>query len=158
MILEDGGFGDLAPRVRPAAELDLPRIAAWMAPHLATGVLRPRALRAEDFLVSQRGCVALSAWSATDLELGSLVSAQPGHGRALVEAALAKAWEMGAERVLCLTGAPGFFERLGFVRVGSGQPPHRQPNPCGGVAWKAARCALCPDAGHCTQVLMEVRP
>lgn len=144
--------------MRPAQAQDLPRISAWMAPHLDSGVLRPRALRAEEFLLSQHGCVALSAWSTSDLELGSLVSAQPGHGRALVNAALAKAWAQGAQRVLCLTGAPGFFERLGFVRVGSGAPPHRQSNPCGGVAWKAARCVLCPDAAHCTQVLMEVRP
>ena len=127
-----------------------------MSPHLATGVLRPRPLLPEDFLVSQRGCVALSWWAGGAMELGSLVSCQPGHGRALVQAALGRARALGAQRVLCLTGAPGFFSRMGFQAVGDGAPPHQQPRPCAAVAWKAARCRLCPDAAACTQVLMEV--
>ena len=157
MSCEDGFFGlDNAPLVRPATASDLPRIQAWMAPHLTTGVLRARPLVSRDFLVSQQGCVALDWWADGAMELGSLVSAQPGHGRALVAAALARASELGGQRVLCLTGAPGFFERLGFVRVANGRPPHLQVKPCPAVAWQAARCRRCPDAAACTQVLMEV--
>ena len=157
MSCEDGFFGlDNAPLVRPATASDLPRIQAWMAPHLTSGVLRARPLVSRDFLVSQQGCVALDWWADGAMELGSLVSAQPGHGRALVAAALARASELGGQRVLCLTGAPGFFERLGFVRVANGRPPHLQVKPCPAVAWKAERCRRCPDAAACTQVLMEV--
>lgn len=157
MICEDGSFGHYnAPVVRPAAVADLPCIQAWMTPHLATGVLRARPLVPADFLVSQSGCVALSWWAGCAMELGSLVSAQPGHGRALVAAALDRARALGAQRVLCLTGTPGFFERLGFLEVGDGRPPHQQAKSCAAVAWKASRCRRCPDAAACTQVLMEV--
>ena len=158
MICEDGSFGlHSAPLVRSAHPQDLERISAWMSPHLATGVLRARPLVHQDFLVSQRGCVALSWWADQAMELGSLVSCEPGHGRALVQAALVRARALGAQRVLCLTGAPAFFTRMGFVAVGDGSPPHRQTRPCAAVAWKASRCRLCPDAMSCTQVLMEVK-
>jgi N-acetylglutamate synthase-like GNAT family acetyltransferase len=157
VICEEGSFGQYnAPVVRPAQRVDLVRIRSWMAPHLRSGVLRARPLRPGDFLVSQHGCVALSEWAAGGMELGSLVSAQPGHGRALVAAALERARAQGAERVLCLTGAPGFFERMGFVRVADGRPPHQQAKPCAAVAWKAERCRLCPDAAACTHVWREV--
>lgn len=157
MICEDGSFGQhFGPMVRPANPADLPSISAWMAPHLASGVLRARPVVTDDFLVSQSGCVALSWWAGGAIELGSLVSSQAGHGRALVQAALQRARALGAERVVCLTGTPGFFSRLGFEAVGDGAPPHRQARPCAALAWKAARCRLCPDASACTQVLMEV--
>ena len=155
--------------VRLAQDVDLPEIRSLMAPHIDAGLLRPRRLVASEFLVSLDPCgleeegsallgtVGLAPWTPKVLELGSLVSRRRGQGSLLVLAALDRARVLGAARVVCLTGAPGFFSRLGFAPVGTGVPPHKQcAQGDAAVSWKAARCALCPDADSCTQTLMEV--
>ncbi|MED5374242.1 MAG: GNAT family N-acetyltransferase [Myxococcota bacterium] len=147
--------------LRLAEGKDLPAVQTLMHPFVLDGTLRPRDLRVGEVIVAEvggqlLGCVALSSWTSDTWELGSLVSTQRGLGGALVQSALAHAHAQGIRRVVCITGVERFFARQGFSLVGTGVPPHRQPDTgCAAIRWKAARCRLCPDAQNCNQSLME---
>jgi amino-acid N-acetyltransferase len=70
-----------------------------------------------------------------------------GVGRALVEGCLARARELGIAKVYTLTLVPGFFERLGFVRVDK-STLHLK-------VWY--ECYRCPKFANCDEIAM-VRP
>ena len=145
----------------PATEADIPAIQALMAPHIASGAVLPRVVVAADFLVARvqgriEGCVALTPWTDEVIELGSLVSARPGLGRLLVEAACDLAEARGCQQIVALTGVADFFLRCGFepqpaapwavARGMVGGPP--------AVAAKARKCAACPLLAGCAQTLL----
>lgn len=149
------------PEVRAATEADIPAIQALMAPHIASGAVLPRIVVAADFLVARvqgriEGCVALTPWTDEVIELGSLVSARPGLGRLLVEAACDLAEARGCQQIVALTGVADFFLRCGFepqpaapwavARGMVGGPP--------AVAAKARKCAACPLLAGCAQTLL----
>jgi len=158
--------------VREARGADVPQIVAVMAPAVAEGSVLPREVRAEDFLVAEApdgaiiGVVALSAWSAEVVELGSLVSALPGRGVGglLVEAAVQEATRRGFSSIVSLTGIGGFFERSRFVQVydrpwararGCATLPSQDfPELSEAVGNKARRCAVCPRLANCSQSLL----
>ncbi|MEP9370584.1 GNAT family N-acetyltransferase [Mesorhizobium sp. KR1-2] len=55
-----------------------------------------------------------------------------GHGKAVIEAAVAKAWDHGCYKVMLLTGSKnpatlGFYERAGFQRTKTGFEMRRLP-------------------------------
>lgn len=121
----------------------------------------PRALSAiyenlRDFFVLDKdgrvvGCGALHiAWE--DLaEVKSLAIAdeaqQQGLGKALVEACLDEARELGIPTVFALTYIPGFFEKLGFHRVDKGTLPHK--------IW--SECINCPKFPDCAEEAVEIK-
>lgn len=152
--------------IRPATPADLPAIEALMAPHLESGALLPRHLRAEELLVAALpegtlvGCVGLAPWTERVVELGSLVSAQPGLGRRLVAAALGEAAARGHQSVVALSGLPGFFLRCGFQAeaiapwaLARGLHPGRRATA--DLRAKAGRCAACPRLAGCQQTLFR---
>jgi N-acetylglutamate synthase-like GNAT family acetyltransferase len=161
--------------VRDARPEDVRQIEAVMAPEVAAGRVLPRAVRADEFLVAEDpqgrivGVVALAAWSAAVVELGSLVSAAQGRGLGalLVAAAVQEAARRGYTSIVALTSISGFFARNGFLSVAD--RPWARARGCGtlpvadfpelgeAVANKARRCAACPRLAGCGQDLLVRR-
>lgn len=67
-----------------------------------------------------------------------------GIGKALVEASLAHAKNLGLPRVFALTLEPAFFEKLGFEKVERDALPMK--------VW--SDCARCPKQDHCDEVAL----
>ncbi len=130
--------------IRRARPEDVPVIQALMAPEVARGTVLPRAVQPEDFLIGEAACAALTAWSSTVVELGSVVSQRPGMGTLVVEAACAEARARGFKQVVVLTALTPWFLRRGFV-VANGEELQ---------GLKASHCAGCSRAFGCAQVLM----
>lgn len=157
--------------IRPAAPVDVPAISALMAPEIAAGKLLPRVVDPAEFWVAVTragivGAVALSPWSASVVELGSLVSSAPGRGvgSALVRAATEAAFERGFGRVVALTGIPDWFVRAGFSLVSA--TPWARARGCAtlpvpadldeAIGAKARRCGVCPRLADCGQALLAM--
>lgn len=70
-----------------------------------------------------------------------------GVGRALVQACVARARELGIAKVYTLTLVPGFFDRLGFYQVDKGTLHIK--------VWY--ECYRCPKFANCDEIAM-VRP
>jgi N-acetylglutamate synthase-like GNAT family acetyltransferase len=128
--------------IRRARAQDVPVIEALLAPEVKRGTVLPRQVDPEAFLVGRSACAALTAWTSEVVELGSVVSARPGMGTLVVEAACSEAAARGFRRVVVLTGLVEWFQRRGFQKTRSLQ------------AERAAHCAGCPRAARCTQTLM----
>ncbi len=67
-----------------------------------------------------------------------------GIGKALVEASLAHARDLGLPRVFALTLEPAFFEKLGFGKVDRDELPMK--------VW--SDCARCPKQDHCDETAL----
>lgn len=164
--------------IRAAMSRDASTIAALVDAEVRRGTVLPRSVRAEDFLVACEddrvvGAVALSPLTPAAAELGTLVATVRGRGvgRALVEAALDRAERLGFGTVVALTGAPGFFERCGFDRVGDTPwlrarrrgglgdvvPLPAPADVAGASAAKSRACARCPLLASCRQVFLTRR-
>jgi len=65
-----------------------------------------------------------------------------GYGRALAEACLEEARELGVRQVFALTYHPGFFRKLGFRQEDKSALPHK--------IW--ADCIHCPHFPDCNEV------
>jgi amino-acid N-acetyltransferase len=164
---------EVAMHVRDALPEDLGPISDLMSPAIAAGLVLPRNLRPEELQVAVDrtgavvGVVGLAPWSNEVVELGSLVSNRRGAGRLLVAAALEEAARRGFRTVVCLTGIPEFFEKVGFSLV-----PERPwalargcatlrspelPELAPAVAAKSNRCAACPRLAGCSQTLLARR-
>lgn len=126
-------------RAGPADVLDIQRL---MAPEVERGTVLPRAVDPADFLVGEQVCASLTPWSPSVVELGSVVSARPGMGTLVVEAAVAEARARGFTRVVVLTALTGWFERRGFSTANAPWPLKEQ------------HCVGCPRKAGCQQVLM----
>jgi amino-acid N-acetyltransferase len=92
------------------------------------------------------GCCALEIiWS--DLAEIKSLAVGPAHkgkglGRALVEAALERAGQLGVPRVFALTLEPRFFERVGFDVLDKDELPMK--------VW--SDCARCPKQQECDEI------
>ena len=106
-----------------------------------------------DFFVIQDGQHLLGtaalhiAW-ADIAEVKSLAVSQANHqqglGKALVQACIKEAREIGIPRIFCLTYAPVFFRRCGFIEVDKATLPHKIWGEC-------YRCSKYPD---CDEIAM----
>jgi amino-acid N-acetyltransferase len=98
------------------------------------------------------GCVALHITWEGLVEVRSLaVQAQAqgrGIGRALVEACLEEARQMGVRKVFVLTYVPEFFRKLGFADESKEALPHK--------IW--ADCLNCPRFPECDEVALTIEP
>ncbi len=94
------------------------------------------------------GCCALHIiWS--DLAEIKSLAVEPsktgtGIGKALVEASLSHAKDLGLPRVFALTLEPAFFEKLGFEKVERDALPMK--------VW--SDCARCPKQDQCDEVAL----
>ncbi len=95
--------------------------------------------RIRDFFVARSdgvvaGIVSLHIWDAGLAEVRSLAVAEPyrraGVGRALVEAALGEARDLGIKRVFALTYAVDFFLKMGFREVDKTTLPQKIWGDC----------------------------
>ncbi|MGM0577413.1 MAG: GNAT family N-acetyltransferase [Myxococcota bacterium] len=164
--------------IRAAVHADVPAVEALVAPEVRAGRVRPRAVRAEDFLVAADrgrvvGAVALTPLTPDAVELGTLVAAERGRGlgRLLVEAAVARAGALGFGTVVALTGTPAFFGRCGFEATGDtpwlrarrdadlgAVLPMPAPAPVAAASEaRSATCAGCALLAGCRQVLLSRR-
>ena len=94
------------------------------------------------------GCCALHIIWQDLAEIKSL-AVEPsmtgiGIGKALVEASLAHAKDLGLPRVFALTLEPAFFEKLGFERVERDALPMK--------VW--SDCARCPKQDNCDETAL----
>ncbi|MCY2924628.1 MAG: N-acetyltransferase [Planctomycetota bacterium] len=97
------------------------------------------------------GCVAVDLFWSDLAEVKSL-AVSPEHrgggiGRALVEAAIADARELGAARLFALTYEEEFFRRLGFSRIDRETLPEK--------VWR--ECIVCPKADACDEIAVMRR-
>jgi amino-acid N-acetyltransferase len=105
-----------------------------------------------DFIVAEDGeflgCCALALLTPDLAEIRSLAvrpeASGRGVGRALVDACVAQARELGIRRVFALTLVPDFFERCGFALTSLGRLPEKS----------AAECPVCPKRFACDEHAM----
>lgn len=94
------------------------------------------------------GCCALHIIWKDLAEIKSLAVEKSkkgtGTGKALVEASLRQAKELGLPRVFALTLEPAFFEKLGFEKVDRDSLPMK--------VW--SDCARCPKQDHCDETAL----
>ena len=72
-----------------------------------------------------------------------------GIGKALVEASMREAYDIGLAQVFALTYVPKFFKRLGFKNIDRKKLPHKIWSDC-------INCAEFPDCAE-VAVIMKVR-
>ncbi len=146
--------------LRKARIADVPAIQALINEFAARGEMlgRPRAEIYEslrDFTVAEDagamvGCVALHIDWQDIAEVRSLAVAPDragrGIGRALVNACLREARELGIPRVYALTYKAGFFQKLGFGKVEKESLPHK--------VW--GDCMKCPKYPDCDEDALVV--
>ncbi len=122
----------MAADVRWARVVDVPLIHELLDEYAGRGLLVPRTLHS--IYRDVRGfCVGEVAGQPCGCGLLQIVGPEKGEihcvavmeyyqrrgvGRSVVEFLLEDAWQWGLRSVVCLTQAPEFFERLGFVRCG----------------------------------------
>ncbi len=130
--------------VRKARLKDAPVIHSLVNDYASKGILLPRSLNSiyehiRDFWVYEEGgkilgCAALQIVWEDLAEIRSLAVEESrkgeGIGRALVEACLREAEELGVKSVFSLTYAKDFFERLGFRVVDKNVLPHKVWSDC----------------------------
>ena len=94
------------------------------------------------------GCGALANLTADLAEVRSLAvvpeAAGRGVGRAIVEACVVRARELGLRRVFALTLVPGFFTKCGFTLTSLGRLPEKS----------ASECPVCPKRFACDEQAM----
>ncbi len=94
------------------------------------------------------GCCALHIIWSDLAEIKSLAVDQSkkgtGIGKAMVEASLTHAKELGLPRVFALTLEPAFFEKFGFEKVDRDTLPMK--------VW--SDCARCPKQDHCDETAL----
>jgi len=94
------------------------------------------------------GTAALHVTWADIAEVKSLAVAETNRhqelGKALVQACLEEAREMGIPRVFCLTYVPGFFSHCGFTEVDKSTMPYK--------IW--GECYRCPKHPDCDETAM----
>jgi amino-acid N-acetyltransferase len=94
------------------------------------------------------GCCALHIIWSDLAEIKSLAvdhsKKGTGIGKALVQASLAHAKDLGLPRVFALTLEPAFFEKLGFAKVNRDDLPMK--------VW--SDCARCPKQNNCDEIAL----
>ena len=146
-------------KIRRAKISDAENIQTLISQYAELDRMLPRSLadiyeNLQSFLVAEddkglvSGCCALQVIWSDLAEIKSLAVRQDstgrGTGRALVEAALREAENLGLERVFTLTLEPGFFERLAFTKVEKDELPMK--------VW--SDCAKCSKQDNCDEVAL----
>ncbi|MHB0869829.1 MAG: N-acetyltransferase [Chloroflexota bacterium] len=135
---------------------DVPTMHRLINDHAESGVMLARPLselyeNLRDFWVIEEGgvpvaCCALHVNWADLAEVRSLAvdrrHQRRGLGRTLVMACIGEAREMGLSRVYALTREAGFFDSLGFARIGVNELPRK--------VW--GECIRCPKFPECDEV------
>lgn len=139
---------------------DVKGIHALLLAAAGSGQLLPRSLadvykHIRDFFVlhdsggNVAGCCALAVIWEDLAEIRSLFLPEKlrgrGFGRALAEACLEDARELGISRVFTLTYKTGFFNKMGFAEVGKDVLPQK--------IW--ADCIHCPKFPDCDEIAMQ---
>lgn len=139
-------------RVEKARIADVPQMHQLINYFAEKGDMLPRPLselyeNLRDFFVVRLGermvgCASLHLSWADLAEIKSLAVAEDCQeqriGAQLVKACLKEARALGITTVFCLTYKPGFFEKLGFLRVDKMELPRKVWNEC-------FRCPKFPD-------------
>ena len=106
-----------------------------------------------DFFVAEQetlfaGCCALAVLTPDLAEVRSLAvrpdAGGRGIGKALVDACVDQARQLGLRRVFALTLVPEFFERCGFTLTSLGRLPEKS----------ASECPVCPKRFACDEHAM----
>ena len=148
MIVRAARPSDVAPMlalINTYATLDrmLERSAEFLEANLADFFVAEDG-RSPGFL----GCGALATLTADLAEVRSLAvvpeAAGRGVGRAIVEACVVRARELGLRRVFALTLVPGFFTKCGFTLTSLGRLPEKS----------ASECPVCPKRFACDEQAM----
>lgn len=148
--------------MRKARMADISRIHSLVNEFASQGEMLGRSLSElyeglRDFVVVEEngvvlGCSALHINWEDLAEVRSLAvdhgQQGKGFGKALVQACVEEARELGISQVYALTYQPVFFEKLGFSRISKDSLPHK--------IW--ADCLKCPQFPNCDEdaVIMEV--
>ena len=112
--------------------------------------LAPRTFRAVTRRASHETRSDKRGPPTTNAEIRSLAvrpeTSGRGVGKALVDACVARARQLGLRRVFALTLVPEFFERCGFTLISLGRIPEKS----------AAECPVCPKRFACDEQAMLV--
>jgi amino-acid N-acetyltransferase len=144
-------------RIRPARAEDVDAMRDLIDRYAAQDLMLSRS---QDFLVEHvrdyviaedgafAGCCALAVLTQDLAEIRSLAVrpevSRRGVGKALVDACVAEARQLGLRRVFALTLVPEFFERCGFTLISLGRLPEKS----------AAECPVCPKRFACDEQAM----
>jgi len=144
-------------RIRPARDEDVEAMQRLIDGYAASDLMlsRSRAFLLEnigDYVVAEddgfAGCCALATLTSDLAEIRSLAvrpeTSGRGVGKALVDACVERAKQLGLRRVFALTLVPEFFERCGFTLVSLGRLPEKS----------AAECPVCPKRFACDEQAM----
>lgn len=143
-------------RLRRARTSDALAIQKLINGYAERGVMLHRSLselyeNVRDFFVLEDeqdiiGCVALHVSWKDLAELKSLAVDEDnqgrGYGRALIDACMVEAAEIGISRVFALTYVPELFEKTGFMRTDKALLPRK--------VW--TECVYCPKFPDCKEI------
>lgn len=151
---------DQAPAVtvRPARIADAEPILQLVNELAVQQVMLPRSPASvienlRDFHIAEcggrfAGCGALAITWTDIAEIRSLAVhpdfQKAGIGRAIVDALVAEATDLGVPRLFAFTYVPGFFAKVGFRQAEHGQLPHKVFNDC----------MHCPKFMACDEIAM----
>lgn len=141
--------------IREAKPGDAPIIQKLVNNFAKEGKMLPRSLNElyediRDFFVAEAqdriiGCVALHITWEDLAEIRSLAVDREfmgqGIGKALVQAGISLARQLGIKKVFTLTREPDFFETNGFKRIAKSELPHKVWGDC-------IRCVKFPDCNE----------
>ena len=155
-------IGSVKPfyRLRKARTSDVPAMQARINGFADKGAMLHRSLsqlyeNIRDFFVIEEegtivGCAALHVSWKDLAELKSLAVSEEaqgrGYGRALIEACLKEADEIGLGRVFALTYVPGLFVKMGFREVERSELPRK--------VW--TECVFCPKFTDCDEIAVLI--
>lgn len=144
--------------IRPARALDVDAMRELIDRYAAEDRMLSRSREfliehIRDFFVAEQGgafagCCALAVLTPDLAEIRSLAvrpdAAGRGIGKALVDACVGEARQLGLRRVFALTLVPEFFERCGFTLTSLGHLPEKS----------ASECPVCPKRFACDEHAM----
>jgi amino-acid N-acetyltransferase len=147
----------MSVRIRPARAEDVDAMRDLINRYAAQDLMLSRSHEflvehLRDYVVAEdgefAGCCALAVLTRDLAEVRSLAvrpeTSRRGVGKALVDACIAQARQLGLRRVFALTLVPEFFERCGFTLISLGRLPEKS----------AAECPVCPKRFACDEQAM----
>ncbi|HEV8670518.1 MAG TPA: N-acetyltransferase [Candidatus Limnocylindria bacterium] len=147
----------MSVRIRPARAEDVDAMRDLIDRYAAQDLMLSRSHEflvehLRDYVVAEdgefAGCCALAVLTRDLAEVRSLAvrpeTSRRGVGKALVDACIAQARQLGLRRVFALTLVPEFFERCGFTLISLGRLPEKS----------AAECPVCPKRFACDEQAM----
>ncbi|HEV8656783.1 MAG TPA: N-acetyltransferase [Candidatus Limnocylindria bacterium] len=144
----------MSPSIRPARADDVDAMRELIDYYAAQDLMLSRSRdflfeNVRDYVVADddgfAGCCALAVLTHDLAEIRSLAvrpeTSRRGVGKALVDACVEQAKQLGLRRVFALTLVPEFFERCGFTLISLGRLPEKS----------AAECPVCPKRFACDE-------